>query len=181
MYCISLCVLHPKIFFLEPDRAAESSDIFVIFISTSVCSSLESPYRLNSDAIHISKDSGLTMGMAVCSVCRAALKLSGMFGLLVVKHNQRSSRALLPASVRFVYCNTWPLVSGNFVARKLPAASAPAANMMGTALVMPTNDWKMLMPRTAASLQRAFRKPNAVVLKTRREREKSFSNSEFSL
>ncbi|TNN72320.1 hypothetical protein EYF80_017472 [Liparis tanakae] len=49
----------------------------------------------------------------------------------------------------------------NFVARKLPAARAPAANMMGTALVMPTNDWKMLMPRTAASLQRAFRKPNA--------------------
>ncbi|KAA8585795.1 hypothetical protein FQN60_007364 [Etheostoma spectabile] len=42
---------------------------------------------------------------------------------------------------------------------------------MGTALVMPTNDWKMLMPRTAASLQRAFRKPNAVVLRTGKEGE----------
>lgn len=72
--------------------------------------------------------------------------------------------AFLPASGRQAYCNTWPRVSGNFVARKLPAARAPAANMMGTALVMPTNDWKMLMPRTAASLQRALRKPNAVVL-----------------
>ena len=50
------------------------------------------------------------------------------------------------------------------VARKLPAARAPAANRMGTALVMPTNDWKMLMPRTAASLHRALRNPNAVVL-----------------
>ena len=42
--------------------------------------------------------------------------------------------------------------------------------MMGTALVMPTNDWKMLMPRTAASLQRAFRKPNAVHLNKKRGR-----------
>lgn len=38
---------------------------------------------------------------------------------------------------------------------------------MGKALVMPTNDWKILMPNTAASLQRAFKKPNAVVLKKR--------------
>lgn len=74
-----------------------------------------------------------------------------------------------PLLASLFYCNTWPRVSGNFVARKLPAASAPAANMMGTALVMPTNDWKMLMPRTAATLQRAFRKPNAVVLKTEGE------------
>lgn len=66
------------------------------------------------------------------------------------------------------YCSTWPRVSGSFSARKLPAASAPAANKMGTALVMPTKDWKMLMPRTAANLQRAFKKPNAVVLKKRR-------------
>lgn len=49
-------------------------------------------------------------------------------------------------------------------ARKLPAASAPDANRMGTALVMPTKEVKMLMPNTAASLQRAFRKPNAVHL-----------------
>lgn len=50
-------------------------------------------------------------------------------------------------------------------ARKLPAARAPEANRMGTALVMPTNEVKMLMPNTAASLQRALRKPNAVVLR----------------
>lgn len=35
---------------------------------------------------------------------------------------------------------------------------------MGAALVIPTKDVKMLIPSTAASLQRAFRKPNAVVL-----------------
>lgn len=83
--------------------------------------------------------------------------------------NTHFSCTLLPTAGQRLYCNTWPLVSGNFVARKLPAASAPAANKMGTALVMPTNDWKMLMPSTAASLQRAFKKPNAVVLKTRKE------------
>ena len=44
--------------------------------------------------------------------------------------------------------------------------------MMGTALVMPTNDWKMLMPRTAASLQRAFRKPKAVHLQTGRQEDR---------
>lgn len=57
-----------------------------------------------------------------------------------------------------------PRVSGSFSARKLPAARAPEAKRMGTALVMPTNDWKMLMPRTAASLHNAFKKPKAVVL-----------------
>lgn len=41
--------------------------------------------------------------------------------------------------------------------------------MIGTALVMPTNDWKMLMPKTAASLQRAFRNPKAVVLETKKQ------------
>lgn len=35
---------------------------------------------------------------------------------------------------------------------------------MGAALVIPTKDVKMLIPSTAASLQRAFRKPKAVVL-----------------
>ena len=49
-------------------------------------------------------------------------------------------------------------------ARKLPAARAPEAKRMGTALVMPTKEVKMLMPSTAASLQRALRKPNAVHL-----------------
>lgn len=62
------------------------------------------------------------------------------------------------------YCSTWPRVSGSLRAKKLPAASAPEAKRIGTALVMPTNDVKMLMPSTAASLQRALRKPNAVVL-----------------
>lgn len=69
------------------------------------------------------------------------------------------------------YCSTWPRVSGSLRARKLPAASAPEANRMGTALVMPTNEVKMLMPRTAASLQRALRKPKAVVLQEEDERE----------
>lgn len=36
---------------------------------------------------------------------------------------------------------------------------------MGTALVIPTKDVKMLIPKTAASLQRALRKPKAVVLR----------------
>ena len=63
------------------------------------------------------------------------------------------------------YCSTWPRVSGSLRARKLPAASAPEANRMGTALVIPTNEVKMLMPSTAANLQRALRKPNAVVLR----------------
>lgn len=40
---------------------------------------------------------------------------------------------------------------------------------MGTALVMPTNEVKMLMPNTAANLQRALRKPNAVVLRKKKE------------
>lgn len=62
------------------------------------------------------------------------------------------------------YCSTWPRVSGSLRARKLPAASAPEAKRMGTALVMPTNEVKMLIPRTAASLQSALRNPNAVVL-----------------
>lgn len=93
---------------------------------------------------------------------------------LVVKHTH-SSCALLPTTGCLFYCNTWPRVSGNFVARKLPAARAPAANMMGTALVMPTNDWKMLMPRTAASLQRAFRKPKAVHLNTREQEDMGVS------
>lgn len=39
---------------------------------------------------------------------------------------------------------------------------------MGAALVIPTKDVKMLIPSTAASLQRAFRKPKAVVLLGRR-------------
>lgn len=55
-------------------------------------------------------------------------------------------------------------------ARKLPAASAPEAKRMGTALVIPTNEVKMLIPKTAANLQRALRKPNAVVLRRERER-----------
>lgn len=98
----------------------------------------------------------------VLLVCDWQQWWDGEWGWLAWHTHWRS--ALLPASGRLAYCNTWPRVSGNFVARKLPAARAPAANMMGTALVMPTKDWKMLMPRTAASLQRALRKPNAVVL-----------------
>lgn len=66
------------------------------------------------------------------------------------------------------YCSTWPRVSGSLRARKLPAASAPEAKRMGTALVIPTNEVKMLMPKTAANLQRALRKPNAVVLRKER-------------
>lgn len=146
------------------------SNLFLYLCAPNLCVSV-----LN-DAIHVSKDSGLTMGMAVCSVgvWQAALKLSGLrFGLEL--SNTHSSCTLLPTAGHLIYCNTWPRVSGNFVARKLPAASAPAANKMGTALVMPTNDWKMLMPRTAASLQRAFRKPNAVVLHKRRDGENTIT------
>lgn len=63
------------------------------------------------------------------------------------------------------YCSTWPRVSGSLRARKLPAASAPEAKRMGTALVIPTNEVKMLIPKTAANLQSALRNPNAVVLR----------------
>lgn len=59
---------------------------------------------------------------------------------------------------------TCPRVSGSFRARELPTASAAEASRMGTAFVMPTNEVKMLMPRTAASLHNALRNPNAVVL-----------------
>lgn len=62
------------------------------------------------------------------------------------------------------HCKTCPRVSGNFKARELPRARAAEARKMGTALVMPTKEVKMLMPSTAASLQRALRKPKAVVL-----------------
>lgn len=48
---------------------------------------------------------------------------------------------------------------------------------MGTALVMPTNEVKMLIPKTAASLQRALRKPNAVVL--RREEDETGREEEI--
>lgn len=75
-----------------------------------------------------------------------------------------SHRTLFFFSPAPCYCSTWPRVSGSLRAKKLPAASAPEAKRIGTALVMPTNDVKMLMPSTAASLQRALRKPNAVVL-----------------
>lgn len=80
------------------------------------------------------------------------------------------AKTLLPSGKLLVphYCSTWPRVSGSLRARKLPAASAPEANRMGTALVMPTNEVKMLMPNTAANLQRALRKPNAVVLRKER-------------
>lgn len=58
-------------------------------------------------------------------------------------------------------------------ARKLPAASAPEAKRMGTALVIPTNEVKMLIPKTAANLQSALRNPNAVVLRKERGQIKS--------
>lgn len=113
---------------------------------------------------------GANCGRSV-SVCLAVLvgRGVGCFSRTVVVKHTRWSCAFLPTSGFRAYCNTWPRVSGNFVARKLPAARAPAANMIGTALVMPTNDWKMLMPKTAASLQRAFRKPKAVVLEKKTE------------
>lgn len=63
------------------------------------------------------------------------------------------------------HCRTCPRVSGSLRAKELPRASAAEAKRMGTALVMPTKEVKMLMPSTAASLQRAFRNPNAVVLR----------------
>lgn len=62
------------------------------------------------------------------------------------------------------HCSTCPRVSGSFRARELPRARAAEAKRMGAALVIPTKDVKMLIPSTAASLQRAFRKPKAVVL-----------------
>lgn len=65
---------------------------------------------------------------------------------------------------RFPHCSTCPRVSGSFRARELPRARAAEAKRMGAALVIPTNDVKMLIPSTAASLHRAFRKPKAVVL-----------------
>lgn len=65
---------------------------------------------------------------------------------------------------RCPHCSTCPRVSGSFKARELPRARAAEAKRMGAALVIPTKDVKMLIPSTAASLHRAFRKPKAVVL-----------------
>lgn len=62
------------------------------------------------------------------------------------------------------HCSTCPRVSGSFRARELPRARAAEAKRMGAALVIPTKDVKMLIPSTAASLHRAFKKPKAVVL-----------------
>lgn len=62
------------------------------------------------------------------------------------------------------HCSTCPRVSGSFRARELPRARAAEAKRIGAALVIPTKDVKMLIPRTAASLHRALRKPKAVVL-----------------
>lgn len=69
------------------------------------------------------------------------------------------------------HCSTCPRVSGSFRARELPRARAAEAKRIGAALVMPTKEVKMLIPSTAASLHRAFRKPKAVVL-LRRPRAK---------
>lgn len=88
------------------------------------------------------------------------------------------AKTLLPPGKLLVphYCSTWPRVSGSLRARKLPAANAPEAKSMGTALVIPTNEVKMLMPNTAANLQRALRKPNAVVLGKEEEINKEDSS-----
>ena len=75
-----------------------------------------------------------------------------------------SQCACHPRSPRDSHCSTCPRVSGSFRARELPRARAAEAKRMGTALVIPTKDVKMLIPSTAASLHRAFRKPKAVVL-----------------
>lgn len=69
-----------------------------------------------------------------------------------------------PETAPIPHCSTCPRVSGSFRARELPRARAAEAKRMGAALVMPTKDVKMLIPSTAASLHRAFRKPKAVVL-----------------
>lgn len=69
-----------------------------------------------------------------------------------------------PKPQRPPHCSTCPRVSGNFRARELPRARAAEAKRMGAALVIPTKDVKMLIPSTAASLHRAFKKPKAVVL-----------------
>lgn len=69
-----------------------------------------------------------------------------------------------PKPQRPPHCSTCPRVSGSFRARELPRARAAEAKRMGAALVIPTKDVKMLIPSTAASLHRAFRKPKAVVL-----------------
>lgn len=45
-----------------------------------------------------------------------------------------------------------------------PQTSAANDSRMGMALVMPTKLAKIELPRTAASLQRAFRTPKAVAL-----------------
>lgn len=92
------------------------------------------------------------------------------------------AKTLLPSGKLLAphYCSTWPRVSGSLRARKLPAASAPEAKRMGTALVIPTNEVKMLIPKTAANLQRALRKPNAVVLRKDRGQIKSTASGSVS-
>lgn len=58
-------------------------------------------------------------------------------------------------------------MSGSLRATRPPHTSAAKDSRMGMALVMPTKLEKIELPRTAASLQRAFRTPNAVALRDR--------------
>lgn len=55
-------------------------------------------------------------------------------------------------------------MSGSLRATRPPHTSAVKDSRMGMALVTPTKLEKMVLPRIAASLHRAFRTPNAVAL-----------------
>lgn len=60
---------------------------------------------------------------------------------------------------------TFSRVSGSLRATRPPHTSAAKDSRMGMALVMPTKLAKIELPSTAANLQRAFSKPNAVALR----------------
>lgn len=86
-----------------------------------------------------------------------------MNGWLFSKHLVNNT----PVSVE-VYMRTLARVSGSRSPTSPPPTNTDDAIRMGIALVMPTNEPKIRLPITAASLHMALQKPKPVPLKTRK-------------
>lgn len=63
-----------------------------------------------------------------------------------------------------VYMSTLARVSGSRSPTRPPPTNTEDASRMGIALVMPTNEPKIRLPSTAASLHKALQKPKPVPL-----------------
>lgn len=64
----------------------------------------------------------------------------------------------------FHHSRTFSLVSGSLRASSPPHSRAVQDRRMGMTVVTPTKEAKMELPKMAASLHTAFRRPNAVAL-----------------